>query len=403
MSKQCNQKIIFLQNLVQLNRQAGVDREVIDLLEAYARLRLSRNRDVDFYPQKPSAIKKDNFLQVFLQKNRGMDERSLNFLSAYYLEMKKAGLTCLFNCTHLSHILNVPLQKLHFLAYDNGNYFKFSIPKANGSNRLIMAPKPDLKFIQRKIHDLILRKIPLNGRAHGFRRNHSIVTNSMYHLRKCIVVKMDIRDFFPSIDFERVFGMFCSLGYPRQVALLLTDLSTCKRVLPTGAPTSPAISNIICRKLDKRLVRLGEKSDFEYSRYADDITISGDSEQVVKMIPLYRRIIADEGFMVNEEKLRIVRSGRRQKVTGIVVNRKSNIDRREIKKLRAVLHNCKHGSISEQSKRWAINEKHMTAPEAYPVSRFKKSLHARISFVKMVNPQAGSKLLTQFLSVFPAS
>jgi len=316
--------------------------------------------------------------------------------------MKNAGLTCLFTCSHLSHILDVPLKRLRFLARDNGSYYKFSIPKANGTKRVIMAPKPDLKVVQRKINHLILQKVRLNNRAEGFRKKRSIVTNSLHHLQKKVVVKMDIRDFFPSIDFERVFGVFCSLGYPRGVSLLLTDLSTCQRVLPTGAPTSPAISNIICRKLDKRLVLLCEKSGFEYSRYADDITVSGNSEQVVKMIPLYRRIIVDEGFKVNEEKLRITRSGRRQKVTGIIVNRKMNIDRREIRKLRAVLNNCRHGSIEEQADMWASREKKCTAPFNYPVEKFKKSLHARISFVKMVNPQMGHRLLDEFHSVFSA-
>ena len=399
----CNEKKLFLENLLLVNRQAGVDSEVVDLIESYARLRLARNRKVDFYEARPSAvIKKDPMLQDFLQKNSQLDQRALNFLTAYYLEMKNAGLTCLFNCAHLSHVLNVPLKKLRFMARDSCSYYKFAIPKANGTNRIIMAPKPDLKVVQRKINHLILQKVHLNNRAEGFRKKHSIVTNSLHHLKKKVVVKMDIRGFFPSIHFERVFGVFRSLGYPRGVALLLTDLSTCQRVLPTGAPTSPAISNIICRKLDKRLVRLCEKSGFEYSRYADDITVSGNSEQVVKMIPLYRRIIVDEGFEVNEEKLRITRSGRRQKVTGIVVNRKMNIDRREIRKLRAVLNNCRHGSIAEQADIWASSEKKCTAPFTYPVEKFKKSLHARISFVKMVNPQMGGRLLDEFHSVFSA-
>ena len=254
--------------------------------------------------------------------------------------------------------------------------------------------------MQRKINEHLLQNVPLNNQAEGFRKKRSIVTNALHHLDKKILIKMDLRDFFTSIDFKRVFEMFCSLGYPRQVALLLTNLSTHNRILPTGAPTSPAISNIISRRLDKRFVRLGEKNNFNYSRYADDLAISSSEEKIVKMIPFFKKIIVDEGFEVNEDKLRILRNGRRQKVTGIVVNQKANIDRRDIRKIRAVLHNCKQDGIRGQATLWAEKEKQMRHPRLYTAKEFKKSMGARINFIKMVNPEVGDKLLTEFHTIF---
>lgn len=242
--------------------------------------------------------------------------------------------------------------------------------------------------------------MPLNNHAEGFRKKRSILTNAARHLGRRVLIKIDLRDFFPSIGFDRVFGMFLSLGYPRQVALLMTNLTTHNRVLPTGAPTSPAISNIISRKLDKRFVRLGEKNGFSYSRYADDLAFSSSGEHIIKMIPFLKEIIHDEGFTVNEDKLRILRNSGRQKLTGIIVNEKPNIDRREVRKIRAVLHNCKQGNASEQARHWARREKGLLFPELYSEDTFRKSLHARINFIRQVNQKTGDILLTEFQEIF---
>ena len=117
------------------------------------------------------------------------------------------------------------------------------------------------------------------------------------------------------------------------------------------------------------------------------------------MIPFFKEIIEDEGFAVNENKIRIMRSGSRQTVTGVVVNQKPNIARPEIKKLRAVLHNCKHGSLNEQVKIWARNEKGISSQEDYSLGDFKRSLQAKIHFLKMINRMAGEKLLEDYHSI----
>lgn len=390
----CKNKEEFIKNLRIINERAEVEPELIDLIEAYARLRLDQDNEIAFYDNKTRIKGKE--LQEFLDKNRHLDHTALNFLASYYLEMRERGLKSIFNSPHLAHILKISSKKLNWLAKDRAkHYICFHTEKRNGQTREIFAPKPHLKEVQRQILDDLLQRVRLNSHAEGFRRKRSIVTNAKRHIGKEVVIKMDVKDFFPSITFERVLGMFISLGYPRQVSLLLTRLTTHNGRLPIGAPTSPAISNIISTRMDKRFSKLGEKMGFEYSRYADDITISSNKKNITKMIPFFKEIMGEEGFEVNEAKMRILRSGGRQKITGVVVNKKPNIVREEIKKLRAVIYNCRHKDIKQEMIKWAKKEKNLRNPYVYSPRAFKSSLLGRINFVRMVNPEIGKTLLEQ--------
>lgn len=397
----CRDKEQYLRNLRVVNQRAGVDPEVIDLLVAYAGMRLENGGEVNFFQEGlEERTSRHPYLLKFLQANNAIDPRALNFLSSYFLEMKKRGIPCLFSRQHLASTLKISSAAMDDLAANSYKYYtRFFTAKKSGDQREILAPKAELKMVQRNILDLVLSQVPLNNHAEGFRKNRSIVTNAERHTEKKVLVKMDIKDFFPSTKAKRVFGMFISLGYPEGVAGTLTNLTTFKGRLATGAPTSPAISNILCRRLDKRLSRLGEKCDFSYSRYADDLTISSNNPKVVGMVPFFKEIIAGEGYELNEKKLRIMRSGGRQKVTGVVVNQKPNIDRNEIRKLRAVVYNCSHKEIHTEILKWAKTEKNHPMPELYTLDTFKRSVSAKINFVKMVNPKVGQKLLADFKGI----
>jgi retron-type reverse transcriptase len=363
----CENKEIFIKNLRAVNERAEVEPDIIDLVEAYARLRLDQDNELRFYDNKIRFENKK--IQQFINKNSHFDNRVLNFLSSYFMEMDKRGLKCILNSCHLAHILGISRKKLDWLADDRaGHYVCFHTEKRDGAKREIFAPKPYLKRVQRQILDELLHRVRLNGHSEGFRKKRSVVTNAVRHIDKAVVIKMDVKGFFPSISFERVLGMFVTLGYPRQTSLLMTRLVTHNGKLPTGAPTSPAISNIICRRMDKRFSRLGQKMEFEYSRYADDITVSSNNKKITRMLPFFKEIVKEEGFAVNEAKTRILRSGRRQKITGIVVNKRPNIAREEIKRLRAVIHNCGHKDIRQEMVKWAKNEKKLANPHNYTIS-----------------------------------
>ncbi|MBA4496090.1 reverse transcriptase domain-containing protein [Paenactinomyces guangxiensis] len=271
--------------------------------------------------------------------------------------------------------MGISLSELKWLTYHRDtaticHYHRFTIPKKSGGMREISAPKPKLRRAQEWVKTHILGGSEVHPSAYGFIPGRSTVDNAKCHLKRAAVIKMDLKDFFPSITFWRVKGLFQSFGYSAAISTLLALLCTepprkqvqfdgkfyyvaiGERQLPQGACTSPGITNLLCRRLDLRLTGLGEANGFTYSRYADDLTFSCDEEGLPQMggvINTARHIIRFEGFRVNEEKTRVLRSSRRQKVTGIVLNEKVNISRKELRAFRALLHNVEKTGPEKQN------------------------------------------------------
>ncbi|MGE8556707.1 MAG: retron St85 family RNA-directed DNA polymerase [Chryseobacterium jejuense] len=290
------------------------------------------------------------------------------------------------------------LSTIKYLAFHRrvskkSHYHIFEIPKKSGGKRKISAPKPQLKFFQQWILENILNKISVGEAVHGFTVKKSIVTNAERHLGKDIIINIDLQDFFPSISYKRVKGLFSKLGYSEQLstifALACTQAHTEEalldgvkyfvhkgdRFLPQGSPASPAISNIIAYKLDKRLQGLALKLGFVYTRYADDLTFStneANEGNVNKLLYFAKQIIKGEDFTVHPDKLHIMRKKHQQKVTGIVVNEKLNVERQKLRKFRALLHNIEVNGWQNQT--WGKAFHLVNAIEGY------------INFVNMVNP-----------------
>jgi len=240
---------------------------------------------------------------------------------------------------------HIPIKLLGWLCAQwqeiDGMYSSFTIKKASGKTREIRAPEFPLKYIQRQIYDNILAPVKLHPACHGFCKGRSTITNAYAHTAKEVVINIDLQDFFPSISAGRVYGIFKSLGYDTAECGLLTRITTLDGVLPQGAPTSPALANLTCRRLDSRLSGLAKRTEASYSRYADDITFSGNGN-IISLLPLIRRIIEGEGFNIAEEKKRITRQGNRQEVTGLTVNEEVSIPRKRRRLLRAAMHNLKN-------------------------------------------------------------
>jgi hypothetical protein len=240
------------------------------------------------------------------------------------------------------------------------HYVTFALPKRSGGERLIHAPKRRLKSVLRALDRLLVSKLPKSEHAHGFVKGRSIASNAAPHVGKAVVVHFDLKDCFPTIHFGRVRGLLLALGYSYPVAaalaVLMTEaprqpvaaegklyhVPTGPRVCVQGAPTSPGLCNAILARLDRRLAGLARRHGFAYTRYADDLTFSGnDPAKVGKVVALVPRIVAAEGFIVNAAKTRIFRQGGRQAVTGVIVNRTLGLSRQERRKLRAALHQQK--------------------------------------------------------------
>jgi RNA-directed DNA polymerase len=282
-----------------------------------------------------------------------------------------------------------------------GPYHTFHIPKATGGLREIAAPRPQLKRVQRAILSQILSRLPVHAAAHGFVPGRSTVTNAAEHVGRDIIIKFDLKDFFPSISYWRVLGLYAQLGYSpgslrintsddsRAVAPILARLSVYapdpgaygSGHTPQGAPTSPAICNLVCRGLDARLHGLAQAIGGSYTRYADDLTFSFDGEPPVGRLRWWvQEICRQEGFTVNHKKFRVIRRSQRQQVTGVVVNDKLTVPRRARRRFRAILHNCRtHGLASQARGR----------PD------FPAYLRGFASYVHMVQPIEGRLLLDE--------
>jgi retron-type reverse transcriptase len=258
-----------------------------------------------------------------------------------------------------------------------------------------------MRIAQSWINLNILEKLTPSQYCYAFRPKTSIVDNARQHLGKGVIVKLDVKDFFPSITFNRIRGYFEFLGYNPGVAtvlgLLCTDAPRVRitikgrsqivaigaRSLPQGACTSPALANLIASRLDTRLAGLINtfKGEWSYTRYADDLTFStSDTKpEIGQLIAAVGHIAKDENFEIKAEKTRIMRSPRRQSVTGLIVGDEVRIPKATIKKMRALFHNIESKGkevVSEELGKDAINV-----------------AHGYWAYLHMVNPTQANKYL----------
>lgn len=319
-------------------------------------------------------------------------------------ELTRRGLPVLSRGEELAAAMGISIAKLRWLTYHRQgaavvHYHRYAIAKKTGGVRAISAPKKALATAQQWILANILAKLSPEPTAHGFIPGRSIVTNASQHVGKQVVINLDLRDFFPTLTFPRVKGLFRALGYSEHLATVLALLTTepprvetehagkvyhvalGERVLPQGACTSPAITNAACLRLDRRLAGLAKKHQFTFTRYADDLTFSGDDPAAVgKLLKSVRSILAAEGFVLHPKKTRVMRRASRQEVTGVTVNERPTIDRRQIRELRAILHNAARFGLESQNREKRTN--------------FAAHLRGRVAFVSMVDPERGAKLQT---------
>lgn len=275
-------------------------------------------------------------------------------------------------------------EDLVWLCYERGatdvdHYDRFEIPKRSGGTRLISAPKQKMRKAQDWVNQNILSKLEPTKYCYAFRPDISIVDNAVQHLNKPLILKLDIKDFFPSITFSRVRGYFEYLGYNPGIAtvlaLICTDAPRVRvtikgrsqivavgdRSLPQGACTSPALANLIASRLDNRLAGLAKSfGEWTYTRYADDLTFStkDPTPALGKFMAAVSRVTADEKFQIKATKTRIMRAPKRQTVTGLIVDDEVRIPKSAIKKMRALFHNIEtkgQDAVTESLGRNSLN------------------------------------------------
>lgn len=324
---------------------------------------------------------------------------------------EKNGLPAWETATELAAAMDISLSTLRWLTFhrevDSGtHYHSWKVPKRSGGERTITAPLPQLKELQRWALRNYFEKLPVHSAAHGFLPARSVLTNALAHADADVVVKLDVKDFFPTVTWKRVKGLLRKSGCTEQVATLLALLcteaprqlvefrgktlhvATGPRALPQGAPTSPAITNALCLRLDQRLSALSKELGFTYTRYADDLTFSFRKTAERKrpalgiLVEKTKDILKSEGFVLHAKKTQVLRRGAAQRVTGLTINAAgpqvpaARVARDVIRRLRAAIHNRQKGKPAREGES-------------------KAHLQGMAAWVFMSDPKKGAKFLEQ--------
>ena len=281
----------------------------------------------------------------------------------------------------LAKSLGIPLAELRAVAETGNAAYRYERRLIGKKIRLLRPPRERLMKIQRAIKTRLLDSMPLPPYVHGWRKRRSPKTYAKVHIAQAAVINADIQDFFPTVPAGRVYGFWLRAGYQEKAAKLLTALTTCDNQLPQGAPTSQSIGNHVLLPLHRRLRLLARIHGLRYGAYGDEIAISG-RKRTRRLKGLALRIIEQEGFRANPKKTEVMLRNARQKLTGIVVNRKPSIGRPQYRELRAIVHNCLVRGPTGQNRTDHPN--------------FKMYLRGKIAHLEQVIPRLGNRLLAEF-------
>ena len=351
---------------------------------------------------------------IYIQEaqSSGHSQEFIDATLSYAEKLTSRGLAVIFSRKHLANYLGIPYYDLtKMIDSTYRHYGTFRLRKKRGGYREIRSPDNHLKAVQRWILDVILKPVQPHPASIGFKTGDSIIDNAALHVGKTALLKTDLFRFFDTISAKQVYAVFRSLGYHKNLAVDLAKLCTvditysdleniyedvacpqnyiCNNtVLPQGAPTSPALANLVARKLDSRLSALVQKLDVSYSRYADDLTFSGPLESLPSL-GIISKIVREEGFYLNYCKTVYRKAGQQMKVTGLIVS----------------------GDIPRVPKAYKRDvRKHLyfasrLGPEEHlrnigsTKSSFRDWLLGRIIFIRSVEPEVGNAFLEQFNSI----
>jgi RNA-directed DNA polymerase len=238
----------------------------------------------------------------------------------------------------LATLLGLPSTELLQIALRaNRSYRKRTRIKPNGGIRVFRIPNKHLKKIQQLIQQRFLRHLPVHDSIYSYRKKRDIVKGASLHVGHPVLVKLDIKEFFPNIRPRSVYVMFCKMGCSDAVAMLLTQLTTYENQLPQGPPTSPDIANQILTPMVRRIDGVCREHGLTLSAVGDDIFVSGRG-RAASVNNLLLHIVENEGYPLNHEKSGVSKAGERKIITGISVSTKINIPKDYYKKVRAILH-----------------------------------------------------------------
>ncbi len=376
--------------------------------------------------------------QLIKEKSANRAKRRSRLLLQDSPEVLREKFSGLKTSRDVAKLLGVSYGRLVYHLYiitESARYKTFEIPKKAGGMRRISTPVTALKIIQWKLNQVLQAVYEPKPSAHGFVQGKNIVTNAQAHANKRHVLNLDLKQFFPSINFGRVRGMFMATPYGLNpdVATVLAQICCYDNQLPQGAPTSPVITNMLCAKMDSQLQRLAKECKATYTRYADDITFSttlpkfpealarivteeaspstlAESETLANPVTEEQKqkvtigepllaIISENGFQVNEQKIRLQSRNNHQEVTGLTTNKFPNVDRCFIRQVRAMLHAWAKFGLEAAEKEYHEKYESKARLSDKGTPTFKQVLRGKIEFIGMVKGK-NDKIYLKFLEKY---
>lgn len=293
----------------------------------------------------------------------------------YARNIQLRSLPIIFDQDHLALLLGIDSMYLYAMSNGSKSFYRtFYINKRNGKPREICEPLPDLKHVQHWILHELLENIHCSKYAKAYISGRSIKSNARFHRKQNVMISIDIKDFFPSIKLGRVLNVFIGFGYSVPVALMLANLCCLRNCLPQGAPTSPYLSNLVMKYFDNEIGLYCNKNKIRYTRYADDMTFSGDFN-IGRLLNRVDTALKSLGLIRNIEKNKVMRSNNRQIVTGIVVNKKMQVPRKYRMKIRQEIYYIQKFGLDDHLL-------HIKEPHA----NYAQHLAGKIKFALFINP-----------------
>ena len=282
---------------------------------------------------------------IITAEKNGKSQEYISKCLLYAEKLFSQGLPVIFDIKHFAMLVGYETEYVYRMAFAQKYFYRhFAIKKRNGSERNIDEPLPDLKSIQHWILNEILYQIPISKYAKAFIKGNSIKDGARFHRKQLVVLTVDVKDFFPSVHLFAVRDVFLNAGYSIKLSTFLANICTLDGSLPQGAPTSRYISNIVMQEIDESFGGLALEHKWRYTRYADDITFSGDLN-IGFLIAHIKKVLYRRGFQLNSEKTRVARKNTRQEVTGVVVNQHMQIPKHDRKCIRQQVYYIKKYGI----------------------------------------------------------
>lgn len=307
--------------------------------------------------------------------NSGYTEQNIKRCLEYAKPLFDNNVPVIYNTSHLSSLVGYKKTYIKKVVYYTKSFYTdYEIKKKNGKSRTISEPLPSLKEIQTWILQNILQHVKVSPYAKAYKRKVSIVENLKFHPKQPKVFTLDLKDFFPSIKTNSVEQIFKSLGYSDLISNLLAKLCTKDNSLPQGAPTSPYISNLYFLPADNQISEFCKVHSIRYTRYADDLTFSGDFDEN-SVLNFVSDVVKKLDLVIHPEKVKLMTPNQRQTVTGIVVNQKPQVVFHKRNKVRQEIYYIKKFGLVNHMERKGIKKR-----------SYLEHILGKVNFIIQVNP-----------------